>query len=136
MSYEWDNSWNIFSEQLNTIHQSLLHSLCKIDDAIKTPISKIRLIALLDDFAMEVETHFEFEEELVRKCACPDFDKFIDNKNKFMSNVFEFINQCKQDLCQLSTSGIEWWKLRVIEHIEVKLLNCCFCNSTCVGGMI
>ncbi len=106
-------------EGMNNVHRNEIQILNQLYDALKTNEPEEKINKLLKNFEEDLEKHFSYEEDLMRRTGFFAYECHFEEHNRVRKEVKEFINRWKKNKNNklLAEYLEETFKNWIVEHV-------------------
>jgi len=113
----WDQSYSVSVKKLDEQHQKLFSLLNTLHEAMREGKGQTIVQATLRRFAVYTVTHFQAEEELMRKANFPGLAEHHAEHEKYVARLHQFEEDLKAGHNTTSVAVLQFLRDWLAEHI-------------------
>ena len=115
---EWKSDYNVGIDSIDQQHRKLINLINQLQTAVDYSTGEEFEREALDELVDYTKTHFGYEEGLMEKYGCPDFEPHKAQHRKMIAQVEAVLAEYEQDQDRAMNDALNFLKDWLIDHIN------------------
>ena len=115
--FTWKDSFNIGLKEVDQQHRSLLTCLNRCHEQVSGDRRAELAPELLDELVRYADTHFQYEESLMRAASYPRMEQHLQQHRYFESQITEYVSEREGGTGKTAGSLLLFLRDWFLEHI-------------------
>jgi hemerythrin-like metal-binding protein len=116
---KWGAHYHVGVEEVDHQHEHIAAVINTLGDTLRQGDQRTQQLALLDELLRRSAAHFEYEESLMQRTRCPDFELHKAEHEYLAAQVINFKDQFAEEFVQLDEAFLTFLRDWLRNHMMV-----------------